>query len=273
MKAVFGARLLGLALLLSTGAQAEVRLPKVFGSHMVLQRDKPLTIWGWADPNEQVTVKLADQPAATATAGADGAWRVVLPPQAAGGPCTLTVRGTNEIVLDDVLIGEVWVCSGQSNMEWRVASSLNFEQEKAAAQHPRIRQLAVAKKPAPQAQPDVLGDWTVCSPDTVGSFTAAGYFMARDLIKQLDVPIGLINTSWGGTRIEPWTPPVGFEGIETLAAIRRQVTLADPKSAEHKELLAKQVQLTESWVAQAREALAKELLLPARRPTPPNCCR
>jgi sialate O-acetylesterase len=257
-----------LALVCTAASQANVTLPHIFGSHMVLQRDRAIPVWGWADAGEEVQVKLADQPAVSATAGPDGAWRVNLPPQQAGGPVALTVTGKNTIALEDVLIGEVWVCSGQSNMEMTVASSMNFDQEKAEANHPQIRHIKVPRVPAGYPAKDFDAAWQVCTPDTVGGFTAAGYFMARYLQSELNVPIGLVNSSWGGTAIEPWTPPVGFAQVPALKAISDRVTLTDPHSAEYKKALRDYLDLLEPWLKAASDALAAEKPLDPAPPYP-----
>ncbi|GAB2588967.1 sialate O-acetylesterase [Spirosoma areae] len=184
---------------------ADVRLPKVFGSHMVIQRRKPVPVWGWADANEKVTVTLNNQ-VKTSKAGKDGKWRVTLDPMEAGGPYQMVVQGKkNTITFEDVLAGEVWICSGQSNMEWQLRSANNATAEIAAANYPTIRQLLVQKAMSLTPKDDMEGDWSVCSPTTAPGFTAVGYFFARQLQHELNVPIGLINTSWGGTHSETWT--------------------------------------------------------------------
>jgi len=215
---------MGLFLVLAVGAvaPAAVKLPSIFSDHVVLQRQMPLTIWGWADAGEKVTVELAGK-SATTQAGDDGRWRVELPAMEAGGPHTLTVKGSNTLTVNDVLVGEVWLCSGQSNMEWPVSRSANAKKEIAAANHPKIRHFKVPHIARATPQADVPGKWAVCSPNTVGGFTAVGYYMARKLQQALDVPIGLIGSNWGGTRIEPWTPPVGFESVEALSDIAERV--------------------------------------------------
>ncbi|MDJ0974131.1 MAG: sialate O-acetylesterase [Planctomycetota bacterium] len=192
--------------LLAEPAQAEVTVAGIFGDHMVLQRDKPIHVWGTADPGESVTVKLAGRSAST-TADADGRWRVELEPLKAGGPFKLHVRGTNKLTFKDVLVGEVWLCSGQSNMEWSVARSADAKQEIAAAKDSKIRHIKIPRRTAGAPMSDVTASWEVCSRKTVGRFTACGYYMARELRKKLRVPVGLVNASWGGTRIEPWIPP------------------------------------------------------------------
>ena len=191
-------------------AQADVTLPKVLGSHMVLQRDRPLPIWGWAAPDEEVTVKL-DEATATAKADAQGKWKVVLPAVKADGKAhSMTVSGKNQIELDDILIGDVWVGSGQSNMEMGITMCDKAKEEVPAANYPKIRLLLVPKVQTGQPAKDVKADWVQCTPKTVvaggwGGFSAALYYFGQRLHKDLDVPIGLIDSSWGGSPIEPWT--------------------------------------------------------------------
>jgi len=229
---VFAACLTVTALFVLTAtAGAEVRLPAVFGSHMVLQQQDTVPIWGWADPGEKVRVK-ADwlEQNMEATAARDGTWRVAVRTPAAGGPYSLTVSGTNVIRLEDVLIGEVWVCSGQSNMEWSFAHGVfNGEAEVAAASLPFIRLFKVARTAKPEPQTDCVGTWEVCTPETVKSFSAVGYLFGRELARSLDVPIGLIQSSWGGTPAESWTSEASLrslgdfnDGLDALKAEREQ---------------------------------------------------
>ena len=213
---------------------AETRLPAIFSDHMVLQRERPIPVWGWDAPGTNVTITLGDAKA-TATADANGRWQTSLPARAAGGPLKLVVHGTTTRSFDDVLIGEVWFCSGQSNMEWPVAASLDAKQEIASANHPKIRHIKIPHRPADAPQDDVkTPGWIVCSPKTVGSFTAAGYFFGRNLQQQLDVPIGLIGCNWGGTRIEPWTPPEGFRAVPELESIAKQLDKFPAKNKQGK---------------------------------------
>jgi sialate O-acetylesterase len=186
-----------------TVARADVSLPNIFGSHMVLQRDQKDPVWGWAAPGEEVTVTIAGQ-TKTAKAGADGAWKVVLDPLPAGGPLTLSVKGNNTVTFDDVLVGEVWVCSGQSNMQMTVDSAFDPDLEKLTAKNPQIRLITVPNVGTQEPQKDFHGKWTVCSPDTVGNFSAVGYFCGRQLQETLGVPVGLINNAWGGSACEAW---------------------------------------------------------------------
>jgi sialate O-acetylesterase len=162
-------------------------------------------IWGWADPSEKVTVTLNNQ-LKTVKAGKDGKWRVTLDAMEAGGPYQLLVKGKNNTVaFDDVLTGEVWVCSGQSNMEWPLGAAANAKTEIPVANFPNIRQLLVKKELSLTPKDNIEGSWSVCTPQTAPQFTAIGYFFAKQLQKELNVPIGLINTSWGGTHSETWT--------------------------------------------------------------------
>ena len=194
-------------------AQADVTLPKVIGSHMVLQRDRPLPIWGWAAPDEEVAVKF-DEATVTAKADGKGNWKVVLPAVAADGKAhTMAVSGKNKIELDDILIGDGWVGSGQSNMEYGLAGSKGGQEAVAAATDAKIRLLQVDKVQSPQAAKNVGSQgWKVCSPQTVPGFSAVLYFFGQRLHKDLDVPVGLVNSSWGGSPIEPWTVAEGKGG-------------------------------------------------------------
>ena len=207
-------------LLLPAGlVRADVRLPKIFGDHMVLQQKADAAVWGWADAGEEVTVSLGEAKA-TAKAGADGKWQVKLATPAAGGPHELVVKGKNEIRLADVLVGEVWIASGQSNMEWSVAQSANPAEEIKNANYPQIRMIKVGRNPSDKPLEDFefvpngneKSGWAICTPETAPSFSAVGYFFARKLSTELGVPVGIVSSNWGGTIAEAWT------SHETLAA-------------------------------------------------------
>lgn len=185
-------------------ALGAVRLPALVGDNMLVQRDRPIRIWGWAEPGEAVTVEFLGQTARTAGDGL-GRWRVTLAPAGAGGPHEMTVRGTNTITIRNVLVGEVWVASGQSNMQWTVKASDNAAREIANAKYPRMRLFRVALKSSDVPLDDVTGKWEECSPDSVGAFSALGYYFGRHLHEKLGVPVGIIQSAWGGTPAEAWT--------------------------------------------------------------------
>lgn len=205
-----------LALLLLAGvpARADVRLPAIFGDHMVLQQQTEAPVWGWADADEEVTVSLGETKATT-KAGADGKWLVkIATPAASGTALELIVKGKNEIKFTDVLAGEVWVCSGQSNAEWSVAQSTNAAEEIKNANYPQIRMIKVGRNPSDKPLDDfkfvpnpatAKSGWAVASPETAAPMSAIGLFFARKLNQDLSVPVGIISTNWGGTIAEAWT--------------------------------------------------------------------
>jgi len=185
-------------------AQSAVTLPSVLTDHMVVQRERPAHLWGKANPGENVSVTFRDATRST-TADDIGAWSVYLPPSRPGGPFEITVKGDNTIVLRDVLVGDLWIASGQSNMEWQLKNVNNGDKEVAGANLPRVRLFQVKKKVADYPQDDLTASpWAACTPDTAATFSAIAYFFGRDLQQKLDVPIGLIDSSWGGTPAEAW---------------------------------------------------------------------
>ena len=194
--------ILWLASVTTVAAAPKVAAPMF--DHAVLQRDRPVPIRGWADKGEKITVRFAEQ---TKTTTADGAgnWSVQLDALQAGGPWKLTIQGATTLTIQDVLVGEVWLCSGQSNMAMPVGWLPNAAAESAAANYPQIRSFHVHNRTAPTPQVACDGRWEVCSPQTVRNFSAAAYFFGRKLYQELKVPIGLINASWGGTLIQGWT--------------------------------------------------------------------
>lgn len=265
-------RALALALLFGFAAaagRADVRLPRIFTADMVLQRDQPIRVWGWADPGEEVKVSLADA-AATTKADAQGQWGVELPARTEGKGLELVVAGRNTIRLGNIVMGDVWLCGGQSNMEWAMAQS-DAAADIAAANFPDIRQIkfnhvqsAVPADDAPAATP-----WQVCSPATAGGFTAVGLFFARDVQAATGVPIGLLDDNWGGTPIEPWIPPAGMELVPELAGA---VTARQKSIDAHRTAFTAQLDALDRWLQTTRAAVAAgEPLekLPAP-PTPPG---
>jgi sialate O-acetylesterase len=196
---------LALSLALDSAALADVKVPAIFGDHMVLQDQLPIPVWGTADPGEAVTVTLGGA-SAKAAAGTDGKWEVKLPPMPASAQAvTMTVAGKNTLNFADVLIGEVWVCSGQSNMEFALAAAHNKATELPKANDPQMRLFLVAKKDAHLPMADVVGKWALCTPESAAGFSAVGYFFGRELRAKLNEPVGLIGTYWGGTPAEAWT--------------------------------------------------------------------
>ena len=238
-----------LVVLAAQTAFAEVRLPHVFGSHMVLQRRQPVPVWGWADPGEPVMVTLNNQTQKT-KAGKDGQWRVTLDPMEAGGPYRMVVQGKkNTVTFEDVLTGEVWVCSGQSNMEFTLKQAANAKTEIPTANHPNIRQLLVKKDISLSPKADMEGDWQVCTPETAPNFTAVGYFFAKKLRQDLNVPIGLINTSWGGTHSETWT---SREAMSSNAELK---PVADKLPATYDEVIKSGAERTQKLVQSQQGSL------------------
>jgi sialate O-acetylesterase len=232
----------------SAGAFAEVKLPAVFSDNMVLQRGMPIPVWGWASPGEKVAVHLGDA-AASAVADKDGNWRLDLPAQkASADPLKMTVEATNNVTFDNVLIGDVWVASGQSNMQFSLGGAQNAPEEVAAAGYPRIRLFTVPDTVALEPQKDVKGQWVECTPQTARGFSAVAYFFGRDLQKALDVPIGLIHTSWGGTPAESWTSREALAAHEELAPMLQRIETAkqDLPAAQ-----AKYEQEMKEWEAKA----------------------
>lgn len=245
------------SLLSATVLRADVKLASIFTNHMVLQREQPLRIWGTAAPGEQISVTVGDSTGKT-NADNNGRWQLEIPPQQASAEAVrFEVQGNNRIALQDVLIGEVWLCSGQSNMEWTVAISGNAAEEIAAAKDSLIRHIKVPLVAAnlPQDQFDAV--WQVCSPETAGSFTACGYYMARRLRQELKVPVGLVNSSWGGTRIEPWTPPIGFQQVPALQDLAGSIIGRTPGTPQWKARLQQHLEDTERWLAAAKLAASR----------------
>ncbi len=212
-----------ITLLTSISAHA-VRLPAVINANMVLQRDLPVPIWGWGDAGEKVSISFAGQKKET-TAGKNGEWMIKLDKlNANASPSTLTIKGKNEIKLDNVLVGEVWICSGQSNMEWHVRQCANPQEEIANANYPKIRLFDVPGHTVhPLPQREGKGEWKVCSPSTISNFSATGYYFGRRIHKELNIPVGLVGSNWGGTRIEPWTTLEGFKSVPELSAQAKSV--------------------------------------------------
>lgn len=195
-------------------ARAKVILPKIFSDNMVLQRNGLIPVWGWADKNEKIEVRFNNQ-VKSVKAGKNGKWLIRLDAENAGGPYDMTIKGKNIIQIKNILVGEVWICSGQSNMEWTVGQSMNAKQEIATANNPFIRHIKVQRDISSLPQKDFnAGDWQICDSTTVANFTGVGYFFAKNLYNELKIPVGLINSSWGGTNIETWISRDAFENSD-----------------------------------------------------------
>jgi sialate O-acetylesterase len=203
---------------LNQAVHAEVHVPSIIGDNMVVQQGLKVRLWGTARPGERVTVTFASSKA-SATADAQGRWQALIGPFKAGGPFVLTIAGSNTLTFKNVLVGEVWICSGQSNMEWPLVNAKDGTEAIAQANYPEIRLFTVQKKTAASPLDDLEGHWIVTTPEQVSQFSAVGYFFGRELYQSLKVPIGLIHTSWGGTRAEAWTSREMLNSLPPLSPI------------------------------------------------------
>ncbi|MBR0460239.1 MAG: hypothetical protein IJJ26_13470 [Victivallales bacterium] len=263
--------------MLAIPALANVSLPTIFTNNMVLQRDMPVKLWGKADNGEKVTVKFQNQ--TKATTAEDGRWSVTLDPlkEDAQG-ATLIVAGNNTVSLENVLVGDVWLLSGQSNMEMPVMTDRglkawhvdNAEEEVKNANYPNIRLYRGNNyKPQQEPQQDNPGrEWKVCNPANIVGFSAAGYFFGRKVMQELNVPIGLISINWGGTRIEPWTSPLAFRKFPSLKHISIPVDAKIPGTEVYQKLTSEVISNTEKWLAEAKAAVAAGKPIPVQKPFP-----
>ena len=194
-------------------AVADVRLPKIFSDNMMLQRDLPVRVWGWAEAGEAVSVALAGKTVAT-KADEKGEWSLALPVIKKGENLELTVKGKNTLTLKNILVGDLWVCSGQSNMEMALGPCLDAAEDIKTADLPKIRRIKINTVESGKLEPDApaAGPWQVCTPGTAGAFTAVGFYFAREVQQKSGVPIGILDDNWGGSRIEPWTAPESLDG-------------------------------------------------------------
>lgn len=262
-----------LGLLGITDLSAMIKVSGVFADNMVIQRDAPVKVWGWGDKGETVTVIFNGQNQRTRTNN-DGYWELQLKEMSFGGPYEMTVSGkSNEIKIKNILIGDVWVCSGQSNMEFQVKLSANAPTEIEAADYPMIRSLNVSRTVNALPQEDMTGEWEICSPSTVGNFTAVGYYYARELYRQLNIPIGIIHSSWGATGVRTWTSRKAFDMLPpAMSADYNQLALNDfgkfqKENSDNKKrfekALANDVGMTGKWYDPETDiSLWKEINLP-----------
>lgn len=199
---------------------AEVKPNPLFSDGAVLQRGQNVPVWGTANDGEKVTVEFGGQKLDATAKG--GKWRVDLKPLEAGGPFTMKISGENTVTVNNLMVGEVWICSGQSNMDFRFKGAASAKEEGPKAKYPKLRMFTVNKVTSPTPQAEAKGSWVECSPETVGTFSAVGYFFARDLHEKLGVPVGMIHTSWGGTPAQSWTSAEGFGDIAELDGYAKQ---------------------------------------------------
>jgi sialate O-acetylesterase len=251
-------------LLPSARALGDVKLPALFSDHAVLQRDRPVPVWGWASPGEKIKVKLPNQEQ-TAVTDAAGRWQVMLKPMAAGGGFDMTVEGKNQIVLHDLQIGDVWLCAGQSNMEWNVADSRDADLEIPASNYDNIRLITVATQGSQKPLQDFQGHWDVCNAKTVPQFSAVGYYFGRDMLQNVKVPIGLIDVSWGGSACEAWVRRDLLEGNPLYQPIleRSDKALA---GFDEKKARAEFAQRLTQWQAKAADARRRGAPEPPDKP-------
>lgn len=244
----------------SESTLADVRLPHVFSDHMVLQREKEIKVWGWASPKEKVNVTLGGQSAKTA-ADSNGMWKVNLPAMKAGGPYEMIVKGRNTLTVADILVGEVWICSGQSNMEFELKHARDAQQEIKDADYPEMRLLHVPRTPAALPLNDIRARWFVCSPTNseVGDFSAVGYFFGREIQKKLKVPVGMITAAQGATQIEIWTPP---EGLADVPALKDSIPGIEVAATAARKKLAENLDKLETALPVAKHAMEKGLAFP-----------
>lgn len=247
----------------------ELRLPSILSDHMVLQRDQPVAVWGWAEPGSEVAVSFKGQ-SLTTTADDDGTWRVNLEPlDADAAPASMTVTSDDQtLTVSDILVGEVWLCSGQSNMQWALDRADNAQDEIATANWPQIRHVAAPRRPSMTPMEDTEAAWEVCSPDTAAKFTAVGYFFGRTLHNKLDVPVGLVNCSWGGTRIEPWVSLHGYANTPSLKDLYQTIAAKQPDNPAYQTTANAYFDSLNDWLSQSRQQLQNNAPIPEPQPFP-----
>ncbi len=252
----------------ATDARGDVRLADIFGHHMTLQRERVVPVWGRATPGETVHLRFAGQTRETA-ADALGRWRVDLDAMPASGEGReLVVTGQNTITLTNVVVGEVWLCSGQSNMLWPLRQAEGGPEARDAADYPMIRLLKIPIRASETPMEDVDAAWTPCAPATADSFSAVGFFFGRKLFEELNVPIGLIGSSWGGTKIGTWMPPAGFEAVPELAPVAAPMATWNPARPEGRAAYEAALDATRKWLPLAEEAIRHGAYPPPRPSLP-----
>ena len=266
-------------ILLSAQGFAKLKLPHIFSSQMVLQRDKPARIWGWADTEKEIVITFAGQKKSIVS-GRDGKWEISLDPMPANstGQTLKIVSEDHSIILDDVLLGDVWICGGQSNMEWRLRSSRDADIEIPSARYPAIRFIRIEPEGLPEPQDDFpsengAGIWNQCSPETIGDCSGVAYFFGQRLHRRLDVPIGLVNAAWGGTMAQHWVTRRTLKTLPTMKPYfteyeeKYQVWIDKGAEKGAAERLAKDLK---EWEMRTKEAEAKGEKKPGGKPNPRN---
>ncbi|WP_395745317.1 sialate O-acetylesterase [Prosthecobacter sp.] len=243
-----------------TTAHAAVQMPSIFTDHMVLQRELPVPVWGKAAPGEEVTVEFAGQKKST-KADANGRWMVKLDPLTANAEPQVLKAGN--VTIQDVLVGEVWLASGQSNMEWEMQMKPDSAADIPKADHPNLRLIEVPKTVALSPQDNVPTAWARCTPASAGPFSSVGYYFGLRLLEELKVPVGVIQSAWGGTRIEPWTSLEGFDAVPALKDFTADVRAKLPGSDAYRAANEKYLGAVEAWTKTARAALEQKQAVPA----------
>ena len=242
-----------------------LRLPRIFSDNMVLQQELPVVIWGWAKPDAKVTVQFGQQTRST-KANSEGKWQLRLDSLKANSVGEKLIASTSEEKIEyaNVVVGEVWLCSGQSNMEWPMSKVDNAKQEINSANSPLIRHIRIehVMKAVPVDDVETIKGWEVSSPETVSGFTAVGYFFGRELQEELNVPIGLLHSSWGGSMIEPFTSLEGFKQVPELSKYVRQIEASTPNHPLYRQAVQESITKAESWVKEANTALEKNERVP-----------
>ena len=261
-----------LLLSLTSSLSAEVKLPALFTDHMVLQQKHENPVWGTAEAGEKISVSISGSDRLfKATADENGNWKVTLDPMPASAkPQTITVKGKNETVtINDVLVGEVWLCSGQSNMQWSVSQADDPDLEVLTANFPQIRLITVPQVGTQEPQSDFKGQWELCTPETVPSFSAVGYFFGRQLHQTLNVPVGLIDNAWGGSACEAWIKRDLLAADEQFKPLLERWTQTE-KNHNHQKAMANYQMQLKNWQAKVKEAKESGKPLPRRPRAPRN---
>jgi sialate O-acetylesterase len=256
-----------MSLLISSLSYADVKLPAVFSSNMVLQREIQVPVWGWADPGEEVTVNFSGQ-SNTVKADADGKWMVKLSAMPAGGPFEMTVRGNNTVTFTNVMVGEVWICSGQSNMEFHLSGSTGSREEIKKATNTDIRLFTIPKTISGKPKDDVDASWLVCHPNFADNFSAVAYYFGKTINSQIDVPIGLIQSAYGGSKIEPWMTIEAFKQVPSLSSAVEHVEGSDQVHSGHVEETLKELEIYLPMAKKAFEA-GEQVPAPVKWPVHP----